>query len=79
MTTVNAHDKAAQERFDAKYITTGELCRRLGMGRVGLHKAVHTGRLPGAVLCEGGPRLWERGPVLDAAITKLSKTGAGAA
>lgn len=48
-----------QKDFDTKYITSGEVLRLTGTARSTLMIARTTGRLPGAIKCNGG-FVWER-------------------
>lgn len=58
-----------QLQFDRRYITTGEIMRKLGISRSSVHMARVAGRLPDAVDVQGHTFIWERAaitPYLDA-------------
>lgn len=50
----------AQERFNAAYITSSEICRRLGVTRGALVQARSKGKLPEAISVENHMMIWER-------------------
>lgn len=59
----------AQADFDAKYITTTEIMRELGVTRTAIFIAKRTGKLPDPVDVQGQLSIWERAkvqPYLDA-------------
>ncbi len=51
-----------QERFDAVYSTSSEICRELGVSRPALLKAKRRGDLPAPIVCEQ-LQLWHRAEV----------------
>lgn len=61
---------AAQQEFDAKYITSTEICQTLGIHRCTVLMAVRSGRLPQPIVIkrpDGAAHilLWIRDEVLD--------------
>lgn len=53
-----------QQRFDRLYITSTEICRKLGVSRATVLQARRRGLLPGAVCVkEGAIYVWERDSV----------------
>jgi predicted DNA-binding transcriptional regulator AlpA len=59
----------AQIRFDKAYITSGEICDRLGLCRTSVLQAKKRGTLPDSVMVGGTMLIWERAkvePYLDA-------------
>lgn len=51
--------KNAQQRFDEKYISSGELCRVYGLDRICVMRARQDGHLPNPVRI-GTTFIWER-------------------
>lgn len=57
-------DLTPQQRFDALYITSNEVARRVGVTRAGLLQARRSGQLPGFVLVNGNDIvIWERAAI----------------
>ena len=50
----------AQKEFDAKYISTGEIMKYLGVCRSTVHVARLNGRLGDAISVYGQTNVWER-------------------
>lgn len=51
----------AQRRFDEHYISSTDICQRLGVSRVQLFSRRKKGELPGGVVVNGAQiTLWER-------------------
>lgn len=56
--------KVAQERFNEKYITAGQIMRDLGISRSALLYARRTNKLPNPIYVnEGKLFIWEREPL----------------
>lgn len=54
----------AQKRFDETYITSSEICERLGVTRVALHVRKKGGHLPGGIMVNNSHLLiWERSAI----------------
>lgn len=52
---------AAQQRFNENYITSIEICKRLGISRVALGQALRRGTLPKPIGIDGlRIHLWQR-------------------
>ena len=66
MSTPNTEpaSQTAQQRFEDKYVTSGQICRSHNVTRAGLMGARRRGLLPDAVCVDGGMYVWERTPLL---------------
>lgn len=54
----------AQARFDSVYISSGEICRRMGVSRAAVLQARRRGLLPDPVAVDGSSVfVWERATV----------------
>lgn len=61
MTPPSTTPQTAQQRFDACYISTGEICRRLNVSRSTVLQARRRGLLPEPVAVDGtSVFVWER-------------------
>jgi len=63
-TGANKMETAIQQAFDAKYISTQEICSMLNVARTTVFFARKTGKLPDGINVGGKTFLWERDKVL---------------